>query len=43
VPFTAYLRLQIKLLQKKEPTDESLIMALGSKESGIVFLPEDGA
>jgi hypothetical protein len=32
-----------KLLRKKEPTDDRLIMAFGSKEIGILFLPEDGA
>jgi hypothetical protein len=31
-----------KLLQKKEPTDDGLIVAFGSKEIGILFLPEDG-
>jgi hypothetical protein len=43
MPFIAYIRLQTKLLQKKkESTDDILIMALGSKETGISFLPEVG-
>ena len=31
-----------KLLQKKESTDDGLIIAFDSKEMGILFLPEDG-
>jgi hypothetical protein len=31
-----------KLLQTKEPTDDRLIMAFGSKETGIFFLRKDG-
>jgi hypothetical protein len=30
-----------KLLQKKESTDDGLIIAFGSKEIGILFLRED--
>ena len=31
-----------KLLQTKESTDDRLIMAFGSKETGILFLRKDG-